>query len=305
MEINDQGVVNPLGPPRWMRSAVASFRRMPPVGRAFVGLALGDLVIWNVVLHASSWSAVASALTVLAPAASLWRTPDRSPMARLGFTGVALVAIAALGTTIVRGVSTAFPPTSDDVLAGPRLSDALIQLGLLASSTVGWVLVAREVHRTSSASSAWSRRIAFVAAALAVATGVGLLILDAIVSADPSLGSPLASSVVVAIVELSGAVVWFITAWIVWVFVSRGASVPGVANRSIAAVAIVWSFGSLPIVLAALVAITTRDDAWMGLQGVAIWVEVVASVVTAALFVVALASGLLDDRRAPMRGTAA
>jgi hypothetical protein len=266
---------------------------------------LADLVIWNVVLHASSWSAVASALTVLAPAASLWRTPDRSPMARPGFTGVALVAIAALGTTIVSGVSTAFPPTSDDVLAGPRLSDALIQLGLLASSTVGWVLVAREVHRRSSAPSAWSRRIAFVAAALAVATGVGLLILDVMVSADPSLGSLVASSVVVAILELSGAAVWFITAWIVWVFVSRGASVPGVANRSIAAVAIVWSFRSLPIVLAALVAITTRDDAWIGLQGVAIWVQVLASVVTAALFVVALASGLLDDRSAPTRGTAA
>jgi len=64
MEIDENGVVNPLRAPAFVRDGLGSIRALPPVALAFVALAAVDLIATVLEVHSLAPAFVGRAVTV-------------------------------------------------------------------------------------------------------------------------------------------------------------------------------------------------------------------------------------------------
>ena len=288
MEIDENGVVNPLRAPAFVSDGFRSVRSIPPVGLVFLGLA--GIVLATSVMERRSFDLilVGRAVTVVLPAALLWRRPDAASVTPRLFRGSLLVAVAVIAATFIQFVSAAIP--ADDSFVGgpaggwPRVIASVV---VTVMTLVGWALTASGVARLRAPRGAGTRALAAIVAACAVAVGAGMVFLDLGAQGfpQPALLIPL------AILE---AVSWIVTAYLGWVLVSRAGGSPRRATIAAALGVAIQIIGSLPVVAIALGIQATQPPDVGELQANGFAVLAAASLLAPILFVFALASGLGD-----------
>ena len=95
MEIDENGVVNPLRPPRAVAAAGARIAGLPPLAIGFLVVAVIDLIVGIARLRAPSLALAGEVLVILLPVAVLTRRRDAAVATPGVLWGTMLVALAA------------------------------------------------------------------------------------------------------------------------------------------------------------------------------------------------------------------
>jgi hypothetical protein len=296
MEIDENGVVNPLRAPAFVRDGLRSVRARPPIALAFVALAGIVLAVSIVERGAFEPSLVARAVTVLFPTAILWRRPDATTVTPRLFRGAALLSIAVVAATAIRLVSSLIPvdesfadePSSDL----PRLSFGAI---VALVTVVGWALVGTALADLRRSRGSAARALAAIVAGCAIAIGTGFVLLGL----QTSGGTPPATLIAFSALEASS---WTVTAFVAWVLVSRVGGLPRPATIGAAAGVVIQVVGSLPSLVIALAILATRSDDWIALQATGFAILSAAMIVPPFLYAFAFAAGLGDPPAEPVAG---
>ena len=122
MEIDENGVVNPLRLPAVVRDGLVSIRALPPVAFAFLALAGFVFVAGLIEDRTVSPRLIGECAMALLPAALLWRRPDAAALTPTLFRGAVLLAVAEIGSAAVSLVRSIVPAT--EVFADPPTIDA-------------------------------------------------------------------------------------------------------------------------------------------------------------------------------------
>jgi hypothetical protein len=296
MEIDENGVVNPLRPPAALRDALRWLAGLPRLALAFAALAVVVLIAEIVEIQRFAPVLLGDVALVLFPAAVLAHRRDAPSATPDLFRGAMLIAAAQIGEVSIRGLSgvigTAF--SLDPVDPGPLRPAAAVVLVFAAAG--GWWLVARAIADVAPVAGRGRLIVAAMVAGSALATGLSSMILYA--TARPGgLGT---LSTVITLVPA-----WLVAARLGWVAVTRAGRDPRLATWAAATGAAVQSFGALPLLAIAFLILAGRDDAWIEAQNVAITIEVIAFVAAPVLFLAALFLGLGDEPPAhPQRAEA-
>ncbi|HET7471735.1 MAG TPA: hypothetical protein VFJ71_01295 [Candidatus Limnocylindrales bacterium] len=303
METNDLGVVNPLRVPRPVRAIVQRLLELPTVGRVFVILAIADLTL-AFVAHGIEISALTSALTLLLPVAIVWRSSDVNTADRRVLLGGVLIASAELATVLFRALDPYLLSTAtiEDDIAAMDVPLAVRGLLVMIATTIGWALVARGLGELRPRMNGQPRILGRILAAVAIAIGVGLAAVDLLAIASNLSGATLSLRPTQVVLELAYVATWAVTAWVVWVTVSRAGSTPVLATSAAAVAAGLWAVGAIPAIAVSFAVLVMRGDGPIDAQNAAIWIYVLAAVGTAALFVVAFGAGLADSHGVPDEG---
>jgi len=294
VEIDENGVVNPLRVPSPIRAVAARIAGLPPLGRALIVLAGVDLAVAILRERGGYLFASGDALLVLLPVAVLWRRRDAAIATPALLRGTVLIAAAVLAGGALRAmdawlVTEAFNPDS----LGIDVLYLIRSVAILLATAVGWWMVANAIAGLRPPRGGLQRVAGIVVAVAAIATAAGFLALDVL----PTDSHPVASTIVLFLVEAAS---WLVTAFVGWVFVSRAGGAPRWATRSAAAGAAIWAAGSIPTLVVSITLFLTRDDRVLSSQGVGLWILSMASFLAPFLFVVAFAAGLAD-READLR----
>jgi hypothetical protein len=288
VEIDENGVVNPLRVPSPVRDVAARVGGVPPLGRALIVLAGVDLALAMLRGGGGSLFAIGEALLVLLPVAVLWRRSDAAIATPAVLRGTLLIAVAVLASGVFRAID-AWLPTAviePDAL-GTDVPHLVGGLAILLVTALGWWMVATSIAGLRPSRKGWQRMAGMCTAAAAIATAIGFLALELLASDS----HPPASTIVLVSIDAAS---WLVTAYVGWVFVSRAGGAPRWATRSAAAGAAIWAAGSIPTLLISLTLFLTRDEGLLSGQGVGIWILSLASVLPPFLFVLAFAFGLAD-----------
>jgi hypothetical protein len=113
MEIDENGVVNPLRPPALVRDAARSVGALPRLALAFAALAVALFLVETATVRASAPIHLAEAIVVLYPAAVLWHRRDAATAAPELFRGAILIAASQVAIVAVRAWSRLDPPAID------------------------------------------------------------------------------------------------------------------------------------------------------------------------------------------------
>jgi hypothetical protein len=288
VEIDENGVVNPLRVPSPIRAVAARIAGLPPLGRALIVLACVDLALAILRGGEGYLFSIRESLLVLLPVAVLWRRRDAAIATPAVLRGTVLIAAAVLAGGALRTVDAwlVTDVVEPDAL-GIDLPHFIGSAANLLLTAVGWWMVANAIGRLRPSRGGWPRAAAMIVAVAAIATAIGFLALEVLQNAS----LPAASTIVLLSVDTA---LWLVTAYVGWVFVSRAGGAPRWATRSAAAGAAIWVAGSIPALVISLTLFLTRDDRVLSNQIVGIWILSLASLLTAFLFVVAFASGLAD-----------
>lgn len=255
MEIDENGVVNPLRAPAFVRDGLGSIRALPPVALVFVALA-GAVLIGDLVERQSAdLFSINRAVTVLFPAALLWRRADAAAVTPRLFRGTVLLAAAVIAGRVIGLILSVVPNdplvSEDTVVVVPRLVPTVVVSVL---SIGGWVLVAASL---SDARPRIPGVIRVVAAApvvgLALANG-GLYLLALVIGGtnwDP---------ITATVATLLGLTSWAVTAAVAWVLVTRVGGRPRLATYVAAAAVALQTIGLLPVWAIQLISYTQVDD---------------------------------------------
>lgn len=289
VEIDENGVVNPLRVPSPIRAVAARIAGMPPLGRALIVLAVINLVLAVLRERGGYLSAIGESLLVLLPVAVLWRRRDAATATPALLRGTVLIAAAVLAGGALRAVDAwlATDPL-DPASLGIDVLYLVRMLAIVLATAVGWWRVANAIRGLRPSRGGWQRVAGIVVAVAAIATAAGFLALDVL----PTDSQPAASTVVLFLVEAAS---WLVTAYVGWVFVSRAGGAPRLATRSAALGAAIWAGGSIPTLAISITLFLTRDDRVWSNQSVGLWILSMASFLAPFLFVVAFAAGLADQ----------
>jgi len=293
MEIDENGVVNPLRPPAVVRETVRSIRSMPPVALAFLVLAGVDLGAHVVESRAVTPAVVARAVTVLFPAALLWRRPDAAIVTPLLFRGVILLAIAEIAATAIRFASSVIP-ADDAFLNDPGSDLPRLTAGAAVSVVVvvGWALVGVALAGLRPTRGVIVRVLAGLVAGCAVAVGAGSVFLGF----GTASGTGPGTLVVFGLIEAAS---WIVTAFVGWVLVSRAGGLPRRATIAAAAGVAIQTIAALPVVVIALAILATRAEDAIALQWAGFTIFSFATVLPPFLYAFAFATGLGDPPPQP------
>jgi hypothetical protein len=291
MEIDENGVVNPLRVPAAVRALVRAIATLPPLALAFAGLAVVVFAIGIVWRHGFAPILVGEALVVLYPTAVLWRRRDAAAATPDLFLGAVLVSASQIGSTAARILSSmavsllgANPLTTD-----PLRAAVSIALGLMAAA--GWWLVARSLAAQAPLAGDGRRIVAIVVAGCALATALAQVLVF-LLAPNADLGTLL-------IILIASVPAQIVMARLGWVAVTRAGIAPRPASWTAAVGASAQAAGLLPLFMIALVLLVNHDEAWVQAQTVGITIQTVAFVVAPILFALAFALGVGDATGAP------
>ena len=297
MEIDENGVVNPLRPPAVVRDGLVSIRALPPVAFAFLALAGFVFVAGLVEDRPVSPRLIGECAMALLPAALLWRRPDAAALTPTLFRGAVLLAVAEIGSAAVSLVRFIVPAT--DVFADPPTIDVgrfATGVAFALVTVAGWWLVASAAASLRPAGGRWARVAAAIAAACAVATGLLFVLIN---GGYVGLGSIQTQDLANGVLLGLTIVTWLVAAFVAWVLISRAGGRPRLATVSAAVGAGVQTVASLPSLGIALVIISTQSEDWMAVQSVGITFQAVAALASSVLFAFAFATGLGDPPAEP------
>ena len=286
MEVDENGVVNPLRASALLGDVIRSLAGLPPLALVFVSLAVVVLAALIVVVHSFAPVMLGGVAVVLVPAAVLSHRHDAPSATPDLFRGAVLVAVAEIGGVLIRALSVVggVGVSLDPLDPGPLRPAAAIVLGLVAAT--GWWLVARAIAIHPPMAGRGRLIVAAIVAGCALATGLGEMILYQVVESG-DIGT--LSITLVAVVPS-----WLVAARLGWITVTRAGRDPRPATWAAATGAAVQAIGALPLLAIAFVVTAGREDAWIQAQTVGIAIEIVAFVLSPVLFLVALALGVGD-----------
>jgi flagellar biosynthesis protein FliQ len=294
MEIDENGVVNPLRAPAFVRDGLRSVRALPPVALVFVALA-GAVLIGDLVDRQSpDLFSINRAVTVLFPTALLWRRADAAAVTPRLFRGTVLLAAAVIAGTVIGLILSAVPNdlllSEDTVVVVPRLVPTVVASVL---SIGGWVLVAASLSDARPRIPGVVRVVAATpVVGLALANG-GLYLLALVI------GGANWDAMTATVATVLGLTSWVVTAAVGWVLVTRVGGRPRLATYVAAAAVALQAIGWLPVWASQLISSVHADDL------VRTWdapLTTLARVVLLApfLFAVAFATGLGDPPEQPV-----
>jgi hypothetical protein len=288
VEIDENGVVNPLRVPSPIRDGLERVAGLPPLARLFAVLAAIDLGVAVLRAHGVSVFALGDALLVLLPVSVLWRRRDAAVATPRVLRGTVLIAACELASAGLRAadawlVTDPLEPGTVG-LGAPRLVAGVV---ILLIGAAGWWMVAHAIGGLRPAGNGWHRLAGLCVALVAIATGIGYLAL-AIVPAETQLD---ASTVVLLVVWAAS---WLVTAYVGWVFVTRAGTAPRRSTWSAAVGAAILAAASIPTLAISITLLATRDDGILSLQAAGVSIQSIAQLVAPFLFVIAFASGLAD-----------
>ena len=301
MEIDENGVVNPLRPPRAVAAFGGRVAGLPRLAMAFVAMAALDLVVGIVRLRGVSLPLVGEVLTILVPVAVLWRRPDAPAVTPGVFRGAALIAAGAIASRLLGALDAWLVTDATDTVltrAGPLILFRGVLVGVL--DVAGWALLAWSVAALRPAAVSVLRVVASIAAIVVVGTEVASLALS--FGTGATAGSFEANAMVAA-ESVSMAVA---TAAVAWVFVTRAGGSPRLATGSAAIGAAIWVTRAVPnlVVNLSLVSSGAPDEGLASLQGLTIALLLAGGVAAIVLFLAAFATGLADPPASARGGRA-
>ncbi len=300
MDIDENGVVHPLRPPRAIAAFGGRVAALPRLAIAFLFLAAIDLIVGIVRLRGFSITLGGEVLTILLPVAVLWRRADAPAVTPGVLRGAALIATGALASRLLGSLGALLVVDSaGNVLDGPDPLIMVRDVVVSALDVAGWAVLARSVAGLRPAGAGALRLVASVLAIVAVGTEVASLALA--FGSGATAGSSVAN-VLVVMESLSMAVV---IAAIGWVFVTRAGGLPRLATGAAAIGAGIWATHALPnlVVNLSLASSHAADDD-LTFQGAAIWFLLAGGVAAIVLFLAAFATGLADPPATARRGRA-
>jgi hypothetical protein len=286
LEIDENGVVNPLRLPAVLRDALRSLAGLPPLALVFAALALVVLVARVVEVHAFAPVMLGNVAVVLFPAAVLLHRRDAPSATPDLFRGAVLIAVAEIAEVSIRALSAVggSAVSLDPLDPGPLWLAAAVVLGLAAAA--GWWVVARAIAARTPVAGRGRLIVAAIVAGSALATGLGSVILYG-TAGFRDIGT-------LSITLLGVAPSWLVAARLGWVTVTRAGGDPRPATWAAAAGAAVQAIGALPLFGIAFVVMAGREEAWIQAQTLGITIQLMAFVASPILFLLAFALGVGD-----------
>jgi hypothetical protein len=287
VEINEDGVVNPLRVPPRVRDVVARIVELPALARLFIVLAVIDLALAVLPLGSFYLYSVAGSLLVLLPVAVLWRNADAAVVTPGVVRGTVLIAVAEIAGGAFQALDAWLLADRANPVTNGINTTVVVRIVVVVAGSVGWWMVARALAELRPAGSGWRRVAGLIVGAAAVTIGVGFLAVEllAITGQDP----------VAVATEAIAAANWFVIAYVGWVLVTRAGGRPARATWSAALGAAIWLASVLPLLMITIAVLISRDDSLMSLQVVGIQVVGIGTVITWLLMLVAFATGLADS----------